>query len=51
MAYVTNDTVTGNIDDLNDLIHSNLDDMKTYLSNTASVSGFYPLFSFTETNQ
>ena len=37
MAFVTNNTVTENIDELQDLVHSNLDDLKTYLSNTASV--------------
>ena len=37
MAFVTNDRVTENIDELQDLVNSNLDDLKTYLSNTASV--------------
>ena len=37
MAFVTNDTVTENIDELQNLVHSNLGDLKTYLNNTASV--------------
>ena len=37
MAFVTNDTVTENVDELQDLVDSNLGDLKTYLSNTASV--------------
>ena len=38
LAYYTNDEVTKHISDVNDLIHDNLDDMSTFLSNTVDVS-------------